>query len=408
MFWGCKGTHCDFWVCAAGDGEPMPTGADEIFRTTKLVGPPWDPAVWRSTGTAEYFVFSGSSGDSTALWELELDRSTHRTGGLPRRVTLGSGTEVTPAYAGGLLVFASTRSNASIWSVSLDSSSGNVLGTPERLSDTVAEDEHPSLSLDGRRMVFLSTRSGHREVWLEDLATRRLRRMTDDGAIKDRAMISPDGSQVVYNCREPDTTLLWLMPSSGGPARKLLEGDGLNVLEWSPRGNELVCYSGPPFRFELFDLTTGGIRPLLAHPHPRGSVFRARISPDRRWIAFHVQSEPAGATVFIAPIEALPPPESRWIPIAAAPAGNVHPFWSPDGKLLYFVSDRDGFYCVWAQPLDSGHPVGPAREVLHLHSATRSLAHVRASAWGLSLARDRLVYTLGEKSGNLWQLEPYR
>ena len=136
---------------------------------------------------------------------------------------------------------------------------------------------------------------------------------------------------------------------------------------------------------------------------------RFRTAADS-WIAFHVQSEPDAAKVFVAPIEAEPPLESRWIPIAAAPGGNIYPFWSPDGKLLYFVSNRDGFSCVWAQPLDraSGRPVGPPRDVLHLHSATRSLAHVRMGVWGFSLARDRLVFSLGEKTGNLWELSPYR
>jgi len=33
--------------------------------------------------------------------------------------------------------------------------------------------------------------------------------------------------------------------------------------------------------------------------------------------------------------------------------------WSPDGKLVYFISTRDGFRCVWAQRLDAaGKPAG--------------------------------------------------
>jgi Tol biopolymer transport system component len=292
----------------------------------------------------------------------------------------------------------------------MESRTGKILGAPEKLSDTLAEEEYPSISLDGRRMAFLSTRSGRREVWVEDLETHTRRRLTDDGKPKDRALISPDGSSVVYHRLEsPGTDALWQMASSGGPARKLREGEFLQVVDWVPGGKELISYPGrQPYHFGLFDVATGRIRDLLSHP--KQSVYRARISPDRRWIAFHVQSEAGGATVFVAPLEAGPPPQSRWIPIAEAPTGNVHPFWSPDGRLVYFVSNRDGFYCIWAQPLepDSGRPVGPLREVVHLHGATRSLSHLRMGSWGLSLARNRLVFSLGEKTGSLWRLEPYR
>jgi hypothetical protein len=111
----------------------------------------------------------------------------------------------------------------------------------------------------------------------------------------------------------------------------------------------------------------------------------------------------------VAPLGERRPPESQWIPIGDGPS-NLHPAWSADGNLLYYVSSRDGFYCVWAQRLDpvSRQPSGPPVEVLPLHGASRSLAELLVGDWGLAVARDRLVIALGEKTGSLWQLEPYR
>ena len=42
------------------------------------------------------------------------------------------------------------------------------------------------------------------------------------------------------------------------------------------------------------------------------------------------------------------------------PVTTKKPFWSPDGNLLYFLSSRDGFLCLWAQWLDPStkHPLG--------------------------------------------------
>jgi Tol biopolymer transport system component len=40
-------------------------------------------------------------------------------------------------------------------------------------------------------------------------------------------------------------------------------------------------------------------------------------------------------------------PESAWIDI------GVLGLWSPDGKLIYDISNRDGYPCIWAQRLDA-------------------------------------------------------
>jgi WD40-like Beta Propeller Repeat len=87
------------------------------------------------------------------------------------------------------------------------------------------------------------------------------------------------------------------------------------------------------------------------------------------------------------------------------------PFWSPDGRLLYFLSERDGSRCVLAQPLDHAtkQPVGLPISVLHIHSARRSLLTSRsAGEMGMSLTRDALVFSMREITGNIWMAERER
>jgi hypothetical protein len=49
--------------------------------------------------------------------------------------------------------------------------------------------------------------------------------------------------------------------------------------------------------------------------------------------------------------------------------------WSPDGALLYFLSEREGFRCILAQRLDPATKrlLGEAFPVRHFHTARRSL-----------------------------------
>ena len=83
-------------------------------------------------------------------------------------------------------------------------------------------------------------------------------------------------------------------------------------------------------------------------------------------------------------------------------------FWSPDGKLLYFLSERDGFRCIWAQRLDPAtkHPSGAAFPIRHFHTSRRSLATVGDPLYiGLSVAVDKLVFSMTERTGNIWMTE---
>jgi hypothetical protein len=73
--------------------------------------------------------------------------------------------------------------------------------------------------------------------------------------------------------------------------------------------------------------------------------------------------------------------------------------------LLYFLSDRDGFRCIWAQRLNprTRHPEGPGFAVQHLHAARRTLSiNLEVASIGLSLTSDKLFFSAPEHTGNVW------
>ncbi|MCP5112313.1 MAG: hypothetical protein GY953_15925, partial [bacterium] len=83
--------------------------------------------------------------------------------------------------------------------------------------------------------------------------------------------------------------------------------------------------------------------------------------------------------------------------------------WSPDGNLLYFLSDRDGWNCIWSQRLEPAtkEPTGEAFPVYHAHGARHPLGNrLELGHIGLSVARDKLVFAMDEVRGNIWMMEP--
>src|SRR5204862_4307852 len=107
--------------------------------------------------------------------------------------------------------------------------------------------------------------------------------------------------------------------------------------------------------------------PLAAAPHaqnqmrivasdPERNLYQATFSPDQRWIAFNaVPVDVGGSTIYVVALAG-----GQWTPISDGTFWDDKPRWSPDGRTLYFVSNRSGFLNVWGRRFDpvAGTPVG--------------------------------------------------
>jgi hypothetical protein len=75
--------------------------------------------------------------------------------------------------------------------------------------------------------------------------------------------------------------------------------------------------------------------------------------------------------------------------------------------LLYFISDRDGYLCLWAQRLANRTkaPLGTPFPVYHFHSARLSTANLDMSVLEIGVAKDKIIVGLGELTGNVWSMK---
>jgi len=98
--------------------------------------------------------------------------------------------------------------------------------------------------------------------------------------------------------------------------------------------------------------------------------------------------------------------EKDWIPITDGRFRDHPDHWSPGGNALYFLSDRDGYVCIWAERLDAStkRPSGAPVVVYHAHGGSRSMTEMLVEA-GFSLAQDRIAFNMEERTGNIWMAE---
>jgi Tol biopolymer transport system component len=410
LFWGQKDrdspqeSNIDWYVVPVAGGSPVATQARRALLGQNFQafhGLP-DPDAWVAAGNR--IVFHGRIGDSSNTWQMDLSPGSWKVSEAPQRVTFGTTDESAVSVAlDGQLVFTSRTIGADIWSLPIDADLGRVQGSLTRITQDLADDYDPTLSTDGGTLAFRSRRAGRFDVFLRSLTTGVETVLTQTPA-DDVPVISPDGTKVAYSFRQYDKTPIFVVASSGGTP-ELVCNDCGEVEQWAPDGREILfATADDPSGVGLVRVGSLPRRDWLKHPGY--GIFNARLSADGRWVTFNGRpNRYAPARVFIASVrDSIVSSEKDWTVVTDD--GDA-PSWSPQGRFLYFWSNRDGSPCLWAQPLDaaSKRPHGTPLAIKHFHSRGLSWRNLYLGAPDLAVAPDRIVFNLGEQMGNIWLTE---
>jgi Tol biopolymer transport system component len=433
LLWGSRNETAateaadDWWVTPLEDGAAVKTGA--VLLGLRNLNPSvyqwWLPAgVWLPDG---HVLYSACVGDTCDLWEMAITPRTWKAFGSPRRLTGGPVLSGQPAVAShregngpssSRLAFASFVHNVQIWNLALDANTGKVRGEPQRLTAGPAWTTFASLSQNGERLVFERQRAGSRDIWLKDLRSGRETNLMPVTGNRYHPVITADGSKVSYSENKGGKDFTHILPLSLAADGALQTGTPETVCEeclwawsWSNDGKRVLMTMSLPGRpIAEINVASGERTTILSHP--KYNVYQAKYSPDGGWVAFTALVRPQLTQLFIAPLRPAPATAaegipSDWIPVTSGDSLDDKPRWSPDGNLLYFVSKRDGFLCLWAQRLEavSKRPAGPPFAVYHFHSATHSMLGVGMPALEPAVARDRIIFNLAETTANIWMTE---
>lgn len=411
--------HFDWWVSPLDHGPAVQTGGFEFLRQNKLAamersqligGFGVEPSEWTNHSIV-FSASSGSAGLSGSLWRANMD-SSYRIRAPLQRLTSGTENELQPSAAGSYIAFASVTQNENIWSLSIDPNSGKVSGQPLRVTTSTAADVLPASSANGRKVAYASNRNGNMHIWIMDLETGAEVPLTSTPFNELPWLLNENGSLLVYCVfgapeSSPDKGC-FIRPTSGGVAHRFCGDCPVSgILDWFDGDRKVLYKRGitTETQFDLRDIDSGRETVLLRHP--KYNVTAARFSPDGRWMSFQIVIDAATRRqIFIAPIRNdLAAPETEWTPITDGSGLDRNAVWSPNGYLLYFLSERDGFRCIWAQRLSAvtKHPSGAPFAVYHFHQARRSLMPAQEVARiGLSVTRDKIVFSMAETRGNIW------
>jgi Tol biopolymer transport system component/predicted Ser/Thr protein kinase len=407
LFWGQRDrdappeNNVDWYVSDLKGGPPIRTEARGALAGEQFEafhGLP-TPDAW----SGNRIVFHGHVGDSSNLWQAGIAPQTRRVSA-PQRVTFGTTDEASASTtSGGRMVFMSRTSGADIWKLSIDTDRVRAQDTVTRLTQDLSDDYDPSISEDGRTLAFRSRRGGNFDVFSRDLVTGQETAVMATPA-DDYPVISPDGSRIAYSFSQNGKMPMFIVGLNGGAPEQVCDDCG-EVDQWAPDGKTLLFVTArDPSGIGLLRPGSPPQRDWLRHP--AYGLFNGRLSSDGGWVSFNARPNSlAPARVMVAKVNgASVVAETGWVVIAED--GDA-PAWSPDGNVLYFWSNRDGSPCLWAQHLDpmTKRPKGSLVSVHHFHSRGLSWRNLYLGAPDIAVARDKIVFNLGEHTGNVWMTD---
>jgi serine/threonine-protein kinase len=193
----------------------------------------------------------------------------------------------------------------------------------------------PRLSPDGRRLAIAVGSSDRRDVWLFDLGSQTMTRLTSEGAANDRPEWSPNGSRVLYRSERGDRTGIWSRPADlSAEATPLIGGAKIDVWEgvMSPDMRSVVYQLDTSGADIYYRGLTGDTTPHVVSNNSKAIEVMPRLSPDGRWVAFSTDESGRQEVV----VQPFPGPGGR---VQVSANGGAEPVWSRDGKRLFYRGD---------------------------------------------------------------------
>jgi Tol biopolymer transport system component len=264
---------------------------------------PFDPARRATMGPSQ--ALGIAAGDTTLFQPAAIGASTH------------------------VLAYASQLDHG------LQIKSVNADGTSPTLFNDRQEQQWPRVSPDGTRLAWLQMDVNQgADIWVADLARGTRTRVTTTPGRDMGHVWAPDGQHLalIYEFDEPGSIRIVAADGSEASRRVMCPRATCEPTDWSSDGHELIVNSHEAGGTDVWAVAVeegGTSRPLL---QTRFNERDARLSPDRRWIAF-VSDEGGQPAVSLQSLGQSP---RRY---TVSSRGGDQVVWRRDGKALFYVDD---------------------------------------------------------------------
>src|SRR6185436_3765773 len=242
-----------------------------------------------------------------------------------------------------------------------------VLGARLAAADPIPSLSQPAVSPDGSSIVF----SAGGDLWSVPLAGGTARLLVAHPAHESRPLWSPDGRSLAFVSSRTGNGDVYLFTVATGEVRRLTWDDEPEVVDAWSRDGKWIYFSSPSHDVanmnDLYRVRPEGGTPIEVSADRYVNEYFAAPSPDGRTIAMtargvvsaqwwrHGHSHMDESEIWL-----LQGGTYRRAGSGSGGAKEAWPLWSPDGKRLWFMSDRSGAENLWVQEIGEAVPGTPA------------------------------------------------
>ena len=407
-----------FWTVPLDGGAPVRSVLSrEVTERLNTVGVTLTDFSWAPSGDTLYF--EGRSEEAVNIFRVRVDAATLEWQHGPDRLTVGPGrnTGIAVSHDGHRLAFTARQQKTRLWSFPFDANQGRILARGEPITAGGSDAIYPDVSPSGSDVVYSTVRRGRHELRRQSLTDGQ-----DTVVLAASGVVGPrwseDGTLLAFRKIGPlqpgrtvrDAAIVLI--SADGRNERLLTEPGpreLTPFDWSSDGKWILgaCEHGPVGRKGVCLLPVSSApraqeQMRVIASDPERNLYQATFSPNQQWITFI--ATPWGArvsTVYVVGVDG-----GEWTAISEGTFWEDKPRWSPDGKTIYFLSNRSGFVNVWGRRFNpaTGKPAGDPFQVTSIDAAsTRVLSPTVPTE--LAISPDRLILPIVESAGSVWVLE---
>jgi Tol biopolymer transport system component len=213
----------------------------------------------------------------------------------------------------------------------------------------------PSLSPDGEWLAYRSDATGNGDICIRTVDGRQTINLTANSPDDEiDPAVSPDGTLIAFASVSAGISII---PRTGGEIRRLTRG-GFNPT-WTPDGGAIIyaldTSAASDVRFGIsegwrVDLATG-----VETRFSPGDFHEPSVSPHGRRIAYWgrtVDQYRRRITGTRGQIWTVALDGSDPIRVTTDSSNESGPIWSPDGRFLYYISNRSGSSGIWRVRID--------------------------------------------------------
>lgn len=294
--------------------------------------------VWSPQDTGLVVSAQEEQGGPNQIWYLNLP------GGGVERITndLNNYNGVSITNAGATIATVQSQLSTSVWFAESAKTESAI-----KVTSGTNEGGRGLALMPDRRILYTVSGPGTTDIFVVNPDGSNVRQLTSNAALNALPTVTPDGRFIVFVSTRTGAPHLWRMDSEGNNQKQITNGIAEVSPNISPDGQWIVYQNVNDLG--LWKVSIDGGAPVAL---TKKLATQPAVSPDGKLIACRYREQD------LSPFKLglIDFENGQTVKVIDMPANDNLLAWSADGRSVMFIERRNGVSNIWSQPIDGGTP----------------------------------------------------